>query len=283
MKYFISYSHRDYDKAKCLHSALKVFHGQRVTGFLCSDRLIGKNYYTHIDRQLAQCDFLLFVATRNSVHSEWCSYEIGYINGRRKRTVPLLFDVTNAEMPDYLRLLLGARFDDKEEMQAALSEMFGESRCVGDDEIREFYSAFHSAQEAAVTERNLKLDLVVCVDRDEIDLTKELGKMAQLEQFKNDDSYELLLLMLGCRNVHLRLAAVEQLKGYFIDSERFESMLAQFSYVSYANIQELLEAVCNAIRRNRDFWPRYRGVVCDALEDRDNIRDQICRRIETSI
>lgn len=283
MHYFISYSHRDFDKAKCLQAALKAFHGQRVTGFLCSDRLIGRNYYTQIDRQLAQCDFLLFVATSNSVHSEWCSYEIGYINGRRKRTVPLLFDVTYAEMPDYLRLLLGARFDDKKEMQAALNEMFGQSRWVGDDEIREFYSAFYSAQEAAITERNLKLDLLACVDRDEIELTRELNKMAQLEQFKNDDSYELLLLMLGCSNVHLRLAAVEQLKGYFMDSERFESMLAQFSYVSYADIQELIDAVCNAIRHNRDFWPQYQGALCAALGDRDNISDQICHRIETSI
>jgi len=194
-----------------------------------------------------------------------------------------MFDLSYNDMPDYTRLLLGARFDEKLKMKTALNQIFGNIKSIGDNEIRKFYSVFERTHNAALVERNLKLKITNSLECDEIDLAKVVRAIKELEFYNNDDTFDLLMLVVSCNNVHFRMAGVEQLKEYFYDEERFETLLAQFAYVSYAEIQELIEAVSDAINSNKSFWPKYRELLSKNLGDRENVFDDIVKRIESYI
>lgn len=119
---FLSYSHEDHTTADQLSQTITK-HGGEV--FLADRSLSpGDVLTTEIRQALTDSRELWIVATRSSLESTWVLSEVGAAWGLRKRVVPILCEVSLAELPDILRNL---RCVDLKNCDAFVSKAFSGS------------------------------------------------------------------------------------------------------------------------------------------------------------
>ncbi|MGR6917258.1 TIR domain-containing protein [[Actinomadura] parvosata] len=85
---FISYSNDGTTFAEDLNHRLN--HDLHVTSSIYTDRHLGFPFYPELVKRLQPAELVLFVMTRQSLESEWCTQELLYAKGKGKRIIPLI-------------------------------------------------------------------------------------------------------------------------------------------------------------------------------------------------
>lgn len=105
MPTFISYSHRD----SALHSSLCLALKAEGISFWKKEGLRQGRLLAHELQQVTQrCDECLFLATRNSLRSDWCRAELGAFWGAGKRVIVFMADsqLKDSDLPEELQGVL---------------------------------------------------------------------------------------------------------------------------------------------------------------------------------
>jgi hypothetical protein len=98
MKVFISYSQKD---QAAYSSAVVSLEGQRVQCWDSKTMMSGSSLREQLQEAINQCDICVFIATKNSLESKWCSAEIGAFWGIGKRVIVFIAesDVSEKDIP----------------------------------------------------------------------------------------------------------------------------------------------------------------------------------------
>ncbi len=108
MPVFVSYDFADQAKVDDLIEALN---GNDIETFLQRDRTVGSNLSETLRNELEICSTVVFVATHNSIESNWCHAELGAAWGLKKRIAVWLSDsdLESKDLPPHLRADLWER------------------------------------------------------------------------------------------------------------------------------------------------------------------------------
>jgi len=94
MPVFISYSQKDVAAYSSLCAALK---GNRIEYWNPKEMKPGASLREQLREGIQKCDICIFVATRNSLESAWCSAELGAFWGIGRNVIVFLADSDLAE------------------------------------------------------------------------------------------------------------------------------------------------------------------------------------------
>ena len=81
MRVFISHAFADREK---LADVGRVLSGEGIDCFQPDQMMVGQGLSEQLRDELDRCDGLVFIATRNSIRSDWCNAELGAAWGLRK-------------------------------------------------------------------------------------------------------------------------------------------------------------------------------------------------------
>lgn len=98
MSVFISHSFKDDAKFDDLCFALK---SENVPYWLPSEMRAGLSLREQLRKSIDNCELCIFIATKNSVKSQWCSAELGAFWGARKKVIVYVADdeLTDDDIP----------------------------------------------------------------------------------------------------------------------------------------------------------------------------------------
>lgn len=89
MRVFISHSFDDSEKFSDLENVLSQ---HEIECFQPNNMMIGRGLSDQLRSELERCDALVFIATRNSIRSDWCNAELGAAWGLQKLVAIYLAD-----------------------------------------------------------------------------------------------------------------------------------------------------------------------------------------------
>jgi hypothetical protein len=106
---FLCHSHRDHELAKGLVAALAQ---QGISLYVdwADDSMPSTPNRTTAEKiqdKIASCDRFLFLATRSSMESKWCPWEIGYADGKGPKSKIVIIptsDASGSHGNEYLQL-----------------------------------------------------------------------------------------------------------------------------------------------------------------------------------
>ncbi|MGD0337800.1 MAG: toll/interleukin-1 receptor domain-containing protein [Bacteroidota bacterium] len=247
MEVFISYSKKDYIIAKKLYDGLMTLLTGDVKIFLCSELLYGKNFYESIKYSLRRCNCLIFIASKNSLASQWCAYEIGYADGKKCLILPVLIDIPFEKLPSYL-MQMGVSIDDRSGLKNAISIIFPKySSSITNNSFNKFYSSLLEDNDIVNLENKIKNDIFEVVEEN-MTITGPtfellLGRIDLLENYKNDDTFDLLITLLRNNNTHVRDHAKKLLLQYKFTNRGYNSIINMLPDISYENIHETIQII----------------------------------------
>jgi len=107
-KIFISYAHEDVGFVEKLYKEL-----QRTPFVILWDKheiQVGDNIKNRTNELLTDCDYVLFVGSKNSTSSDWVKAEIKKAQDSKKKILPIIID--DSKPPDLIKDIMYADFSD---------------------------------------------------------------------------------------------------------------------------------------------------------------------------